>query len=163
MEVLIVEDEMLLAMDIEAMIEDSGHHVLAEAASVEEVEALPDEIVPQLAFVDLHLAHGADGFDVTRIIQRRWPDALIVFVTANVARIPPDFAGADGVIAKPFSARRSGQRDQISGGWHVRSAADNAAPGQLHPVTAPATPLGELIRSVDGGHDAASRGATDRY
>lgn len=103
MEVLIVEDEMLLAMDIEAMIEDSGHHVLAEAASLQDVEALPDDLNPQLAFVDLHLAQNSNGLDVCRYIRVHWPDALIIFVTANVAKIPADFSGAHGVIAKPFS------------------------------------------------------------
>lgn len=103
MKVLIVEDEMLLAMDMEAMIEDSGHQVLGEAASLEEVELLPETLNPQLAFVDLHLANGSNGLDVCKVIQRKWPDALIVFVTANVAKIPEDFQGAHGVIAKPFS------------------------------------------------------------
>ena len=103
MDVLIVEDEMLLAMDIEAMVEDSGHRVLAEAASLDEVEALPEDVAPQLALVDIHLAHGSNGFDVCRLIQRRWPQTLIIFVTANVAKIPEDFSGAHGVIAKPFS------------------------------------------------------------
>lgn len=103
MEVLVVEDEMLLMMDIEAMVEDCGHHIAAEAASLQEVEALPQDVRPQLAFVDIHLANGSNGLDVSKVIQRRWPDALIVFVTANVAMIPDDFSGAHGVIAKPFS------------------------------------------------------------
>ena len=103
MEVLIVEDEMLLAMDIEAMIEDSGHHVLAEAASLQDVQALPDDLNPQLALVDIHLAHNSNGLDVCRYIRAQWPDALIIFATANVSKIPADFSGAHGVIAKPFS------------------------------------------------------------
>lgn len=103
MSVLIVEDEMLLAMDIEAMVEDSGHKVLAEAACFRDVEKLPADINPQLAFVDLHLANGSNGLDVCKLIRMRWPDALIVFVTANVSKIPDDFSGAHGVIAKPFS------------------------------------------------------------
>lgn len=103
MDVLIVEDEMLLAMDLEAMVEDSGHHVLAEAASLDEVRDLPDDLHPQLAFVDIHLADGSNGLDVCCHIRSRWPDALIVFVTANVSKIPADFSGAHGVIAKPFS------------------------------------------------------------
>jgi len=103
MEVLIVEDEMLLAMDIEAMVEDSGHHVLAEAASLRDVEALPENLNPQLAFVDIHLADDSNGLDVCRYIRLHWPDALVVFVTANVSKIPADFSGAHGVIAKPFS------------------------------------------------------------
>lgn len=103
MQVLIVEDEMLLAMDIEAMVEDSGHRVLAEAASLQEVEALPANLNPQLAFVDIHLAQNSNGFDVCKYIRRHWPETLVVFVTANVAKIPDDFSGAHGVIAKPFS------------------------------------------------------------
>ena len=103
MDVLIVEDEMLLAMDIEAMVEDSGHHVLAEAASLQDVEALPVDLNPQLALVDIHLAQNSNGFDVCSYIQEHWPKALIVFVTANVAKIPEDLRGAHGVIAKPLS------------------------------------------------------------
>ena len=103
MDVLIVEDEMLLAMDIEAMVEDSGHRVLAQAASLQEVEALPGDLNTQLAFFEIHLAHYSNGLDVCRYIRVHWPDALIVFVTANVSKIPPDFSGAHGVIAKPFS------------------------------------------------------------
>ncbi|GHH12140.1 MULTISPECIES: response regulator [Sphingomonas] len=103
MDVLVVEDEMLLAMDIEAMIEDSGHRVLAEAASLQDVQALPDDLNPQLAFVDLHLAHNSTGFEVCSYIRQHWPDTLIIFVTANVSKIPADFSGAHGVIAKPFS------------------------------------------------------------
>ncbi len=103
MNVLIVEDEMLLVMDIEAMVEDCGHHVLAEAASLRDVEGLPANIDPQLALVDMHLAQGSSGLDVCEVIQRRWPKSLIVFVTANVSKIPEDFSGAHGIIAKPFS------------------------------------------------------------
>jgi DNA-binding LytR/AlgR family response regulator len=103
MNVLIIEDEILLAMDIEAIVEDCGHRVLAEATSLKDVEDLPDEIDPQLAFVDIQLANGSSGLDVSRVIQKRWPHALIIFVTANVAKIPEDFSGAHGVIAKPFS------------------------------------------------------------
>ncbi len=103
MDVLIVEDEMLLAMDIEAMVEDSGHRVLAEAASLQDVEALPSDLNPQLALVDIHLAHNSNGLDVCQYIQEHWPESLIIFVTANVSKIPNDFSGAHGVIAKPFS------------------------------------------------------------
>lgn len=104
--VLIVEDEALLAMDIEYMIEDVGHKVVAKAASLFDVEALDDGLRPNLAFVDIQLAQGTNGIDVSRLIQKRWPDTFIIFVTANPKKIPDDFAGAHGVIPKPFS--RSG-------------------------------------------------------
>jgi CheY-like chemotaxis protein len=100
---LIVEDEALLAMDIEAMVEDLGHRVVAEAAELTEVEALEHISAPDVALVDVQLARGSSGLDVSALIQKRWPSTLIVFVTANPKKLPEDFAGAYGVIAKPFS------------------------------------------------------------
>ena len=101
--VLIVEDEALLAMDIEAIVEDGGHRVVGEACSLDEVEGLDATIAPDLAFVDIQLARGSSGLDVCALIQRRWAGAIIIFVTANPRKIPDDFAGAHGVIPKPFT------------------------------------------------------------
>lgn len=109
--VLIVEDEALLAMDIEAMIEDIGHHVVGEAASLFDVEALSDTLSPHLAFVDVQLAKQTSGLDVARLISLRWPNTFIIFVTANPKKIPEDFAGGHGVIPKPFS--RSGLQSAL--------------------------------------------------
>lgn len=101
--VLVVEDESLIAMDIAMMLEDAGHQVVAEAASVEEVRRLGPEIDVDLAFVDVHLARGSSGIDATVHIRRCWPEAVVVFVTANATKLPTDFAGAYGVIAKPYT------------------------------------------------------------
>lgn len=101
--VLIVEDEMLLAMDIEALVEDCGHRVSAQVGSLDEFEELPTALAPELAFVDVHLARGSSGLDVCRRATMRWPRCLVVFLTANVSKIPPDYCGGHGVIAKPFS------------------------------------------------------------
>lgn len=134
--VLIVEDEMLLVMDMEAMVEDGGHCVIGEAASVTDVESLADDLSPDVAFVDLHLDAGSDGFDASKVIQRRWPEALIVFVTANVSRIPDDFCGAHGVIAKPFS--HAGVMSALS---YLAEGVFDPPPGAPRPaslVTAPA-------------------------
>ncbi len=104
--VLIVEDEALLAMDIEEMVEEAGHIVVAEAASLHDVEELREGVCFDLAFVDLQLARGTSGLDVCRLIRQRWQEAFIVFVTANSRKIPEDYCGGHGVIPKPFS--RSG-------------------------------------------------------
>lgn len=101
--VLIVEDEALLAMDIEAMLADGGHEVIGEAASLDEVERLELAEAPDLAFVDIQLARGSSGLDVCALIRRRWAAAIIIFVTANPRKIPDDFCGAHGVIPKPFT------------------------------------------------------------
>lgn len=101
---LIVEDEFIIAMDIEMLIEDAGHRAMAVTASLQDVLALPEDDVPDVALVDMQLAHGSTGLQVNEAIQARWPDTIVVFVTANPKKIPEDFAGAQGVIAKPFSA-----------------------------------------------------------
>jgi CheY-like chemotaxis protein len=104
--VLIVEDEALLAMDIEMMVEDAGHNIVGEAGSLREFEALVPSAIPQIAFVDLQLAEGSSGLDVCARIRQRWSSAIIIFVTANPKKLPDDLGGGHAVISKPFS--RSG-------------------------------------------------------
>jgi CheY-like chemotaxis protein len=101
--VLIVEDEVILAMDIEIIVEDTGHQVVAEAASLHDVVGLPASLDPDLALVDIHLAQETNGLDVSAFIQTRWAKTIIVFITANPKKVPDDYGGAHGVIAKPFS------------------------------------------------------------
>jgi CheY-like chemotaxis protein len=105
LDILIVEDEAILVMDLEMLIVEAGHRVVADAASLQDVVALDQNVRPDLAFVDMQLADGSNGIDVARLIRRRWRDTCIVFVTANPTQIPPDFCGAHGVIPKPFSRR----------------------------------------------------------
>ncbi len=104
--VLIVEDEAVLAMDLEAIVEQSGHHLFGEAMSLDEVEAFTEVEGPDVALVDVQLADGSNGLDVCAYIRRHWPNTAVIFVTANPKKLPEDFCGAHGVIPKPFS--RSG-------------------------------------------------------
>ena len=131
LKVLIVEDEALLAMDVESMVEDSGNVVVGEAASLYDVEALDAAIDPDLAFVDMHLAKGTNGLDVCALIQKRWPGAIIIFVTANPAKVPPDFAGGHGIIAKPFSRSTFMSAIQYLGEGLISPPPSIAKPGDL--------------------------------
>lgn len=90
-------------MDLEMIIEDGGHMVVGEAASLYDVVDLEDGLHPDIAFVDLQLARDTSGLDVSALIQKRWPKTFIIFVTANSKKIPADLAGAHGIIPKPFS------------------------------------------------------------
>lgn len=102
--ILIVEDEFLIALELECLLQDAGHEVVGIAASSDEAIALGREHAPDLAFVDIHLADGLTGIDVARELSDRH-DVTVLFMTANAKRIPEDFAGARGLIAKPYTER----------------------------------------------------------
>jgi two-component system, response regulator PdtaR len=102
--ILIVEDEILIALELESLLQDLGHDVVGMAASSRDALSLGQELKPDLAFVDIHLADGPTGVDVARHLAAQHR-VTVLFMTANTKRIPEDFAGAWGVIAKPYTER----------------------------------------------------------
>lgn len=102
--ILIVEDELLIALELECLLQDAGHDVVGIAACSAEALDLSAKLAPDLAFVDIHLADGPTGVDVSRHLANEH-DVTVLFMTANAKRIPEDFAGARGVIAKPYTDR----------------------------------------------------------
>ncbi|WP_018899568.1 response regulator [Rhizobium sp. 2MFCol3.1] len=101
MKVLIVEDEMLLAIELESEVERAGHHVTAIAMSRSQAQAAISLERPELAFVDIQLQDGPTGIDVGRdLASERIP---FVFVSGNIKKIPNDFVGALGAIEKPYT------------------------------------------------------------
>lgn len=102
--VLVVEDEVLIALELEFLLGDLGHVTVGVAGSSQEAIALGQHTVPDVAFVDIHLIDGPTGVTVARALSED-PRITVVFMTANAKRIPDDFAGALGVIAKPYSER----------------------------------------------------------
>lgn len=104
LKVLIVEDEALLAMELEDIVNDAGHHVVGCAASLGDARRLADSQPADLALVDINLSDGATGIEVADYIGRHC-GSMVVFLTANPKRIPRDFAGAVGVIAKPYTVK----------------------------------------------------------
>ncbi|MDM9646827.1 response regulator [Rhizobium sp. S163] len=101
MNILIVEDEVLLAMELESEVEGAGHRVVGMATDSREAIELIDSASPQFAFVDIQLLDGATGIDVGRYLSAN--GIAFVFVSGNLKRIPEDFAGAIGAIEKPYT------------------------------------------------------------
>lgn len=102
--ILVVEDEVLIALELECLLDDLGHAIVGVAVSSAEAIALGQSTRPDVAFVDIHLVDGPTGVEVARALSAD-PHTTVVFMTANAKRIPDDFAGAVGVIAKPYSER----------------------------------------------------------
>lgn len=101
MKIMIVEDEALLALELELEVEAAGHEVVGIAASRKAAFDIIDEGEPDFAFVDVHLSDGPTGIDIGRRLADK--DVPFVFVTGNIKRIPEDFVGAIGAIEKPYT------------------------------------------------------------
>ncbi len=100
--VLIVEDEIFVALDLERILADAGYDVVAIAA--DRASALSAAPGCTIAFVDVNLRDGATGPEIARTITREHA-VRVVFVTANPAQIgcrDGSLHGALGYIRKPF-------------------------------------------------------------
>jgi PAS domain S-box-containing protein len=80
--VLLVEDEAVLAMNLEMMLRRLGNVVLPLAASGEDAVALAKEHLPDIVFMDIHLAGEMNGFDATTQIHS-FLDVPIVYLTGH--------------------------------------------------------------------------------
>ncbi|MGL3608598.1 response regulator [Rhizobium sp. G187] len=101
MKIMIVEDEALLALELEFEVEAAGHSVVGTAPSRNAAFDLIEQGQPDFAFVDVHLNDGPTGIEIgERLSERGIP---FIFVTGNVKRIPEGFVGAIGVIEKPYT------------------------------------------------------------
>ncbi|MDO8900618.1 MAG: response regulator [Phenylobacterium sp.] len=100
--VLIVEDEVLLAVELGFLVREAGCLDVGHALDSKAAVQLADRLQPDIVLVDVHLSDGPTGVDAVRkILEDR--KAVALFMTANVKRLPEDLAGACGVIGKPYS------------------------------------------------------------
>ena len=101
-EVLIIEDEPVIAMDIEELVGSCGHKVVGVASSEAEAVHLAELHRPSLILADINLGSGGDGMAaVSRILQHHY--APVIFVTAYPERLLTGEATEPAfVITKPF-------------------------------------------------------------
>jgi DNA-directed RNA polymerase specialized sigma24 family protein len=101
-QVLIIEDEPVIAADIEALVRELGHEVVDIAATrTEAVDAVARK-QPGLVLADIQLADGSSGIDAVKDILGKF-DVPVIFITAFPERLltgerpEPTF-----LITKPF-------------------------------------------------------------
>jgi len=101
-DVLIIEDEPIIAADIEALVSELGHRVIGVATTRAEAVALAANRVPGLILADVQLADGSSGIEAVKDILGHL-DAPVIFITAFPERLltgerpEPTF-----LITKPF-------------------------------------------------------------
>ncbi|WP_048644886.1 response regulator [Nitratireductor soli] len=102
-DILIIEDEPLIAMDIEEMVESLGHRVVGNARTHKEAVELFSTTRPRMVLADIQLADGSSGLDAVNEILAMSP-VPVIFITAFPERLltgerpEPTF-----LVTKPFS------------------------------------------------------------
>jgi len=96
--ILIVEDEMLVAMELEYILEDLGHECVGIAPDVETATE-HFEAPLDLALVDLNLRDGLTGPQIAEALSQR--GVPVIFITANPRQLGNGISGTIGVITKP--------------------------------------------------------------
>lgn len=104
LKVLVVEDQAILAMDLEFTLGEAGCDVIGCTMDAPSSLALAAREKPDLAFVDLNLLDGLTGPRVARELVEVH-GAAVVFLTANPEQIPEGFTGALGAVVKPVDER----------------------------------------------------------
>jgi CheY-like chemotaxis protein len=101
-DVLVIEDEAIIAMDISDLAEELGHRVLGIARTRDEALAEARRRQPGLILADIQLADNSQGTDAVRDILAQF-DVPVVFVTAfperllTGERLEPTY-----LVTKPF-------------------------------------------------------------
>ena len=101
-DVLIIEDEPIIALDIETMGEELGHRVTGDARTHREAIALVGKKRPGLVLADIQLADGSSGLDAVNEILGSI-DVPVIFITAYPERLlTGDRPEPAFLITKPF-------------------------------------------------------------
>jgi len=102
-DIMIIEDEPLIAMDIEDMVETLGHRVTGVARTHAEALDLYKRTKPKMVLADIQLADGSSGIDAVNDILK--DETLpVIFITAFPERLltgekpEPAF-----LVTKPFN------------------------------------------------------------
>ncbi|HMI92935.1 MAG TPA: response regulator, partial [Polyangiales bacterium] len=105
--VLVVEDEAVVARDLERSLGDMGYDVIAAVTSGEEALRASSRRVPDVVLMDIRIAGDKDGIATASLLKARY-QVPVIYMTAyadaeTVARAAQ--SGPYGYIVKPFTSR----------------------------------------------------------
>lgn len=102
--VLIVEDERIVAKDLQQTLVEMGYDAFAIAASADEALRAATERCPDVVLMDIRLKGDRDGIETARLLRERF-NVPIIFVTAHADEVTLSRASvteAFGYLVKPI-------------------------------------------------------------
>jgi PAS domain S-box-containing protein len=141
--VLIVEDEPIVALDLQQELEKFGCEVVALAQGADEALVSAEEFSPDLALMDLHIVGSLDGIQTARLLRDAY-QVPSVFLTAYSDDATINRAVREmpyGYLTKPFQTRELKATVQVA----LHKAKVDAGLRRAH---------GRMASTVDGMHEA---------
>lgn len=103
--ILVVDDEQVVALDVEASLDALGYDVVGIAGTGKEALRLTAETCPDLVLMDIQLYGSMDGIAAAGEIRNRW-QIPVVFITAFAGEevlARAKATGPYGYVTKPFA------------------------------------------------------------
>ncbi|MEA3487242.1 MAG: response regulator, partial [Thermodesulfobacteriota bacterium] len=103
-QILVVEDEQIVAIDIHNRLQDMGYGVAAIVSSGEEAIRKTAELCPDLVLMDITLGKGMDGIEAANRIHVKY-NIPVIYISSNIAEGRMEQIKATnpfGFIVKPF-------------------------------------------------------------
>lgn len=102
--IMVIEDEAIIALDLEAIVADMGHRATGVARTASGAVELFARERPDLILSDIHLADGSSGIDAVNSILAEAGDIPVIFITAYPERLlTGDGPEPAFLITKPYS------------------------------------------------------------
>ena len=105
--ILLVEDEIVVAEDIEKTLSAFGYDIVANVISGDEAVKKAEELLPELAIMDISIEGSRNGLETAKYIHENF-GVNVIFLTAYADRKTLDYAKKAepyGYNVKPFEAR----------------------------------------------------------
>jgi two-component system, cell cycle sensor histidine kinase and response regulator CckA len=149
--ILIVEDEAVIAMDLQGLLEQLGYRAPTIAADADEALAAAAAARPDLVLLDINLGGGRDGISVAEELRRRW-ELPVIFLTAHADAATVSRAKAVQpyhYLLKPFAERELAIAVELA---LAKSASDQAlrASEQRFATTLRAIAEGVIVADAAG-------------
>ena len=101
-DVLVIEDEAIIALHIQSIVKSLGHNVVGVARTSSEAVQMARDTSPELVLADISLADGSSGIDAVNEILGEM-DVPVIFVTAFPERLlTGERPEPTYLITKPF-------------------------------------------------------------
>ena len=139
MNVLIVEDDLMIADLLEESLLDAGFSVCAIASSASTAVAAARQFRPELAVIDVNLGGGGSGTSVPALLQADWPLGIL-FASGNDIEADAAEPAGIGLLLKPYTLHDMVTSVNIVGDIVTTGATQRPLPPGLRLLQGQATP-----------------------